>query len=161
MSDVHRRLPQHRSPWTYSPYGTPGLNAFQNGNPKSRGEGQDKNKPKDDVRKTPCLVCGKRDCWYSEANLKPKGKGKDGKGKGSAGTQQQPSSKGKKGVKCWNCDAHTDIPPRIVRRKKQSLSAVENPTQSPSVSSVASGETMLSGFDLTSLILNCPGNWHR
>ena len=66
-----------------------------------------KNKPRDDIPKTPCPICGKtghwkRDCWHNEANLKSKGKGKDDKGKSSAGTQQQPSGKGKKGVKCWS-----------------------------------------------------------
>ena len=57
--------------------------------------------------------------------------------------------KGKKGVKCWNCNSqgHTakDCP-----KMKQSSSAVENPTKSPSVTSYATGETSLSAFYLTS-----------
>ena len=65
--------------------GTQGLDAFQKGNPKSRGKGKDKSKPKDDIPKTPCPICRKTgpwksDCWYNEVKLKPKEKGKDGKG---------------------------------------------------------------------------------
>ena len=86
-------------PMDLSAYGTQGLDAFQKGNPKSR-QGQRQKR-----RKRPTSIFGKtghwkRDCWHNKANRKPKGKGKDGKGKNPTGTQQQPSGKGKKGVKC-------------------------------------------------------------
>ena len=77
-----------QQPMDVSAHGAQGLDAFQKG--KSRGKGKDKGKPKDEFPKTSCPICWKtvhwkRDCSYSEANLKRKGKGKDGKGKRSAG----------------------------------------------------------------------------
>ena len=114
--------PQHMD---LSAYGTPGLDAFQKGNPKSRGKDKDKNKPKDDIPKTPCPICGKTGhCCYNEVKLKPKGNGKDGKGKSTAGTQQQ-SGKGKKDVKCWNGDAQGHVA-KDCPKKKQSWSVVES-----------------------------------
>ena len=61
-------------PMDLSACGIQGLDAFQKGNPKSRGKGRDKSKPKDDIPKTPCPICGKtchwkRDCWYNEVTL--------------------------------------------------------------------------------------------
>ena len=63
-------------PMDLTAYGTQGLDAFQKGNPKSRGKGKDKRKPRDDIPKTACPICGKTghwksDCWYIEANPKP------------------------------------------------------------------------------------------
>ena len=80
---------------------------------KSRGKGKDKQAQGRPPKKRHAPICGttghrKRDSWYNEANLKPKEKGKDGKGKSSAGVQQQ-SVKDKKGVKCWNCNAHGHV----------------------------------------------------
>ena len=87
----------------------PGTRCLPEGQPEvaRQEQRQKKNKPRDDIPKTSYPICGKtghwkRHCWHNEANLKSKGKGKDDKGKSSAGTQQQPSGKGKKGVKCWS-----------------------------------------------------------
>ena len=129
-------------PMDLSAYGTQELDSFQKGKSRGKGKGKDNGKPKDDLPKTPCPICGKaghwkKDCWYNIRNGWDEAN-KDGKDKTSTNTQQQ-SNKDKKSVKCRNCTAQGHVA-KDCPKKKDSLSAVESQEQP--------GGTTLSGFCL-------------
>ena len=113
----------HRSPWTFQRMVPRDSMPFRTATRCRAARANTKTSPGTTSRKRHVpsagrLATGSATGWHNEANRKPKGKGKDGQGKNPTGTQQQPSGRGKNGVKCWNCDAQGHTAKGCLKKKQ-------------------------------------------